>query len=47
MWLGSVVAVAALLMLQTRLDTLSLFGQMTLGQGRTKFQMAIAGCVHQ
>lgn len=31
---------------RTRLGTLSLFGQMVLGQGRTEFQMVIPGCVH-
>lgn len=46
MWPGPTVAVATLSVPQTRLDTVSLFGQMALGQGRTRFQVAIAGCVH-
>lgn len=46
MQLGPGVAVAALSMPQTRLYTLSLFGQMALERGIAKFQMANAGYVH-
>lgn len=41
----AVVAVAILSMPQTRLGTPFIWA-MTLEQGRTKFQMAIAGCAH-
>ena len=42
----AVVAVAILSMPQTRLDTLFIW-TMTLEQGRTKFQLAVAGCAHK